>query len=167
MNPAKLTPNMLLSGASLAAALCTAAFAQAPANDECTDALPIALKRAGRKHIRETAVVLRHGDAVLVERRGAGDWWAGLWDFPREAVGRRGRRLGTVTYSVTNHAVECEVRERSVARRTRPARGRRWLTPRALVSVAMSAPGRRIAALLKPRRTSGTLRSTPSPGRSS
>ena len=43
MNPAKLTPNMLLSGASLAAALCTAAFAQAPANDECTDALPIAL----------------------------------------------------------------------------------------------------------------------------
>jgi hypothetical protein len=43
MNHVKLSPNMLLSGVGLAAALCTAAFGQAPANDECEGALPIAL----------------------------------------------------------------------------------------------------------------------------
>jgi A/G-specific adenine glycosylase len=112
--------------------------------------IPAPAKRRGVKAIQETAVVMRCGDAVLVTRRGPGEWWEGLWDFPRVTGGaaKRGRRLGTVTYTVTHHRIECSVREQAVPRRTKPVAGQRWVKVAGLDALAMTAPGRRIATLV-------------------
>ena len=111
--------------------------------------IPAQAKRPAVKHLQETAIVLRHGESVLVQRRGTGEWWEGLWDFPRVsgAAAKRGRRLGSVTYTVTHHRIECTVREQIVPRRTKPATGQRWVKVASLDALAMTAPGRRIAAV--------------------
>lgn len=114
------------------------------------EAIPAQAKRRLVKQMRETAVVMRYGESVLVERRGAGEWWEGLWDFPRVsgAAAKRGRRLGLVTYTVTHHRIECTVREQIATRRTKPAAGQRWVKVASLDALAMTAPGRRIAVLV-------------------
>jgi A/G-specific adenine glycosylase len=138
-----------------------------PRCDHCPVAASCAARREGReeeipliaapratKRIRERAIVERHGDRVLVERRGKGEWWEGLWDFPREPArttaggAAKGRSLGRVTYTVTHHRIECTVVERS-GRAAAPVSGRRrWVKVAALSRLAMTAPGRRIARLL-------------------
>jgi A/G-specific adenine glycosylase len=114
------------------------------------DTIPAQAKRRPVKQLQETVVVLRHGESVLVERRGTGEWWEGLWDFPRASgtAAKRGRRLGTVTYTVTHHRIECTVREQIVPRRAKPATGQRWVKIADLDALAMTAPGRRITAVV-------------------
>jgi len=115
-----------------------------------TETLPISTARRGTKAIRETAVVLRHGDRVLVERREPGSWWEGLWDFP--LVDRpptaADRPLGRVAYTVTHHRITRRVFERRMRRAPRTGRHRRLVTIPGLTRLAMAAPGRRIARLL-------------------
>jgi len=122
-----------------------------------TASIPVKSARRAVTRVRETAVVVRHADAVVVERRSAGEWWEGLWDFPRASARTAGRRLGVVRYTVTHHAVECVVRERRVTRRPAATKGRRWVAIDRLDRIAMTAPGRRIAGLLRRRRPRGTL----------
>jgi A/G-specific adenine glycosylase len=114
-----------------------------------TDTIPAKVARRSTEQIRETAIVIRYGKRVLIERRGPGEWWEGLWDFRRgsKAIGRR---LGTVNYTVTHHAVECDVYEWFVPTATKPRAAQRWVAIADLDALAMSAPGRRIAALVKP-----------------
>jgi len=116
-----------------------------------TATIPVAAARTATKRLTETALVLRRRGEVLLERRGAGEWWEGLWDFPRLA-GRQlpgDRRLGVITYTVTHHQVRCTVVERAVTGRSpRAAAGRRWLAPDRLASLPLTAPARRIAGLL-------------------
>ncbi|MFM7108018.1 MAG: A/G-specific adenine glycosylase [Planctomycetaceae bacterium] len=112
--------------------------------------IPSAAPRRAAKVVRETALVERRGGRVLVVRRGPGEWWEGLWDFPRARRPPRGRRLGTVAYTVTHHKVTCTVVERVTTGPVPLATPeRRWVTPRALVGLALSAPGRRIARLIE------------------
>lgn len=114
----------------------------------------IAPARAAEKR-REEALVIQRGGRVLVVRRTAGEWWEGLWDFPRlpaaelrSATGcGRKRRLATLDYTVTHHRVTVTV---SIAKATRAGRatpGRRWVEVRRLGDLAMTSPGRRIARL--------------------
>jgi len=111
--------------------------------------IPVVAPRRKPTRLRETAVVARHRDRVLVERRGPGEWWEGLWDFPRESGPRpAGKRLGRVAYTVTHHHVACTVVERRAATPGKPTATRRWVSVAALATLAMTAPGRRIAALL-------------------
>ncbi len=121
-----------------------------------TGSIPVPTARPSVQRLRETAVVLRRDGRVLVTRRGAGEWWEGLWDFPRSVGHRAGdRRLGTIAYTVTRHRVTCTVVERTPQREElRPARGRRWVSPSALTALPLAAPARRIATLLGPRRGS-------------
>ena len=112
------------------------------------DEIPVLVAARATQRVRETAVVSRCGDRVLVVRRGPGEWWEGLWDFPREPRGAAGRRLGRVDYGVTHHRIECTVVERRVTRAGKPAAGGRWVTLAALHELAMTSPGRRIAALV-------------------
>ena len=146
----------------LGAMVCTASR---PRCDRCPLAEPCVARATGRveeipvlprqralKRLRETALVLEQGGRVLVERRQAGEWWEGLWDFPRAARGearaRGDRAVGTVVYSVTHHRITCRV----VARRFGDSGGlgprRRLVTLASLARLAMTAPGRRIAAML-------------------
>ncbi len=120
--------------------------------EDQTATIPALPPRRATKEVRETALVIRHGGRVLVERRAAGEWWEGLWDFPRaksgEARSKGDRRRGEVRYSVTHHRVTCRVVEREAS--CRPATGptRRLITVPALAKLAMTAPGRRIATML-------------------
>ncbi len=110
--------------------------------------IPVMVAPRATKEIRETAVVTRCGDRVLVIRRGPGEWWEGLWDFPREPRGAAGRRIGRVAYGVTHHRIECTVVERRVPRAGPAPSGGRWVSITALAGLAMTSPGRRIAALV-------------------
>jgi A/G-specific adenine glycosylase len=47
--------------------------------------IPAPTRRRPVLLVRETAVVVRRAGRVLVVRRGADEWWSGLWDFPRVA----------------------------------------------------------------------------------
>jgi A/G-specific adenine glycosylase len=117
--------------------------------------IPLLPKQRAAKQVRETALVLACGERVVVERRGPGDWWEGLWDFPRAAAGDRRRSgdrpLGTVSYTVTHHRVTCRVVARRPARPPATTPTRRLVSVAALSRLAMTAPGRRIARLLAAR----------------
>ncbi len=116
------------------------------------EAIPALPRPRAVKQLRETALVLEAAGRVVVERRGAGEWWEGLWDFPRAAARERrkagDRLLGTVAYTVTHHRVSCRVVARRLRRPPVLAKHRRLVSPAALGRLAMTAPGRRIARLL-------------------
>lgn len=107
------------------------------------------------RRLRETAFVLRHRNRLLVVQRQPGEWWEGLWDFPRqlpagiEIAGRR-QRVGDVSYTVTHHQVNCRVALSEVSSRPRSTRHQRWVRLNDLAALAMTAPGRRIVQLLTP-----------------
>ncbi|NBV46915.1 MAG: A/G-specific adenine glycosylase [Planctomycetia bacterium] len=118
----------------------------------------IPVMAAGRKTVarRETALVVWHRDRVLLERRGSGEWWEGLWDFPRLPAADlvRGltlsprRSVGRFPYTVTHHRIDLRVVSCHAARAGRQPAGRAWVTPAELDRLALSSPGRRIARLL-------------------
>ena len=139
-----------------------------------TAEIPARSARRAATRLRETAVVIGRAGRVLVVRRGPGEWWEGLWDFPRVPSTARGaaraiaadaalgplacavpRRLATLRHSVTHHRIELDVVACAAARPGRAARGRRWIGIAALQRLAMTAPGRRIARLLGKRRQRG------------
>ncbi len=121
-----------------------------------TATIPAKARRRAAEEVRETAVVVRRGNRVLVERRGAGEWWSGLWDFPRAADPRsvaafgpgKRRRLGKITHTVTHHKITLDVVEMAVARAGRTAANRAWVAVDELATLAMSAPGRRISGMV-------------------
>ena len=118
-------------------------------------AIPAATPRRTVIELEETAVVVRRGSKVLVVRRGAGEWWEGLWDFPRLPAaeilaplgcGRR-RVVGHCTYSVTHHRVAVTVSVCAASRQGLRRDDLEWVDGDSLGALAMTAPGRRIAAL--------------------
>lgn len=117
-----------------------------------TGEIPVPAPRRAATLVRETAMVIRHGDRVLVEQRGAGTWWEGLWDFPLATKGAKtapgDRRLASVAYTVTHHRITRRVVERRVATAPSAGRTKRLVSIAALDRLAMTAPGRRIAQLL-------------------
>lgn len=114
----------------------------------------IAPPRAIEKR-REEALVIQRSGRVLVVRRGAGEWWEGLWDFPRlpaadlraaTGCGRK-RRLASLDYTVTHHRVTVTISIATATRAGGTGRDRRWVEWRRLDGLAMTSPGRRIARL--------------------
>jgi A/G-specific adenine glycosylase len=131
------------------------------------EVIPMKAARPAAKQVHETAVVVRRAGRVLVVRRGPGEWWEGLWDFPRVSgaarAARRGiersevlrglgcgatSRLGTITHTVTHHRITLDVVACTASHAGSAAAGRRWVTAASLGSLAMTAPGRRIARML-------------------
>lgn len=108
------------------------------------------------RRLKETAFVLRQRGRLLVEQRQPGEWWEGLWDFPRqlppgiEITGPR-HQVGEVSYTVTHHQVSCRVTLSEVGSRPRATRHQRWVRLNDLAALAMTAPGRRIIQLITPR----------------
>ena len=117
--------------------------------------IPVSTARRTVIDLDETAVVVRQRAKVLVIRRGTGEWWEGLWDFPRlpaEEIlaplgcGRR-RVVGNCSYTVTHHRVAVTVTT-CQARCQGPRRDAvAWIEWEALGTLAMTSPGRKIAAL--------------------
>ncbi len=152
------TPTRPLCGTCPLAASCVAR------RERRVEEIPRRAVRRKVKAIRETAVVAARAGRVLVVRRGEGEWWAGLWDFPRVAgrsvqaiaasptVGPLGcgspEPLGTVAHTVTHHRITLAVVRCRVRRAGPVAADRRWVTPRQLANLALPSPARRIARLL-------------------
>lgn len=117
--------------------------------------IPVSTPRPPAVAVEETAVVVRRGSSVLVIRRGPGEWWEGLWDFPRLPAtailaplgcGRR-RVVGRSAYTVTHHRVDVKITV-CEARRKGPRReGVEWVDWQTLATLAVTTPGRRIAAI--------------------
>lgn len=118
-------------------------------------AIPAMAARRRVEERRERVLVARDGGRVLVVRRGPGEWWEGLWDFPRLPAaglvarlgGGRPRRLGSLAYTVTHHRVRVEIVACDARRAGPRRRGARWIAWSRLGSLAMTAPGRRIARM--------------------
>ncbi len=117
----------------------------------------IPVKTASRRptRIREMAAIIRQRGRVYLVRRKAGEWWEGLWDFPRldaapPASDRR--RVGSIAYTVTHHQVSCTVvslpAEGQTARALVSESAGRWVAEKSLPRLALPSPARRIAGLL-------------------
>ena len=155
------TPDRPLCNACPLAGLC-AAHAAGRVSE-----IPAKAARPAMKKLRETAVVVRRRGRVLVTRRRAGEWWAGLWDFPRlrGKAAQPGamaaaktlepfscgppRRLGRISHTVTNHKITLDVVECVAARAGRSEPDRIWVSPAKLAGLAMTSPGRRIARMIE------------------
>ena len=116
------------------------------------DQIPNVPTRKSSKKINEKAYVLVHQGKLLVVRRQSGEWWEGLWDFPRAVPDRmtacgRQRRLGVIDYSVTNHKVTCQILSRMASQRPAVRRHQRWLSPLEIQKLPMTSPGRKIVLL--------------------
>ena len=117
--------------------------------------IPAAAKRRTSVELEETALVVRRGGKVLVVQRGAGEWWEGLWDFPRLAAPRileplglsRRRVVGRCSYSVTHHRVAVTILCCTAAHAGPRGASTMWVEWMGLADLAMTAPGRRIAAI--------------------
>ena len=133
-----------------------------------TATIPAKARRRAVKQIHETAVVVQRAGRVLVVQRGPGEWWEGLWDLPRLPCAARAAqraisesaglgsldcgpidRVDTISHSVTHHRITLDVVACDAGSAGRAARGRRWVTVAALKTLAMTAPGRRIARLIE------------------
>lgn len=128
-----------------------------------TERIPAMARRRASVARREVAIVARRGGRVLLVRRGAGEWWTGMWDFPRarsvtsqevlEAI-NRGASLGTIRHSVTHHRIELTAVVMSVAAARAAAvlpdsrSARRWVALVDLDGLPMTAPARRLSRLL-------------------
>lgn len=132
-----------------------------------TAVIPARPARRATKQLRETALVVRRAGRVLVVRRGPGEWWEGLWDFPRVAGAARSAAkamaasavftglgcgkpvtIGGLVHSVTHHRIALDIVACAARRPGATARGRRWVAEGALAKLAMTSPGRRIARLV-------------------
>jgi A/G-specific adenine glycosylase len=155
------TPEQPLCGTCPVAACCDAKRTGRVAE------IPMKAARRAVKEIHETAIVVQRAGRVLVVRRGPGEWWEGLWDFPRVSgaarISRRGiersealsglacgatSRLGTITHTVTHHRITLDVVSCAAGRTGKVTTGRRWVTAASLGSLAMTSPGRRIVRML-------------------
>jgi A/G-specific adenine glycosylase len=139
-----------------------------------TAEIPARAARRAVTELRETAVVFRRAGRVLVVRRGPGEWWEGLWDFPRVPGSARAAataiassriftglgcgkpfKVGGFVHSVTHHRIRLDVVVVLARRSGAAVRGRRWVAEAALAKLAMTSPGRKIARLVESAALSG------------
>lgn len=116
------------------------------------DRIPNVVVRRSTKKVHEKAFVVVHKNKFLVVRRQPGEWWQGLWDFPRGipkqiTVRGRPRSLGVIDYTVTNHKITCQVSSILALQRPAARRHQRWLSLPEIRKLPMTSPGRRIVLL--------------------
>jgi len=131
-----------------------------------TERIPASRAPARRTPLHCAAVIVRRGGLVLIEQRGPGGMWAGLWQAPTierddrpvdpeeasMALGlARVRRIGSFTHATTHRDVRFEVFVGSLPSHAAPmppsrqaARTTRWVRPGQLEDLAISSPQRRI-----------------------
>jgi A/G-specific adenine glycosylase len=126
--------------------------------------LPAPRPRRGLPEKATCMLVLRHGGALLFEKRPASGLWGGLWTFPECPAGgdaeAAARVLGyaatpapwtmSLTHAFSHFRLAIEVRLLRVARL--PSRveapGRLWLTPEDALDAALPTPARKIVGAL-------------------
>jgi A/G-specific adenine glycosylase len=138
------------------------------------ETIPRPAKKIAAEAVRDGAVVVWHGEQVLLRCHPTGERWAGLWDFPRfplqaesplhvanelglgvaQQTGLQitlGEALATIRHSVTRFRITLDVfHAQRAGGRLRPTGGAalRWLRPGQLAEMALSTTGRKIARLI-------------------
>lgn len=121
---------------------------------QAADADPLAFPTAVAK---KSPILLQHetwipifGGRVGIRQIPEGEWWHGMWEFPRTIDGRKlfpGEEtwpLGSFRHTVTTHRITMLVH----AVRIKEALPElRWLTPKELVQVPLPAPQRKALGL--------------------
>jgi A/G-specific adenine glycosylase len=144
---------------------------------DAVDKIPRPAKRTNFEDVTELAVVIRHGDKVLLRHCQPGERWAGLWDFPRFAVasgqmngqlkrsivaGTRqitgleiepGDKLVTIKHGVTRfritlHCYHALPKSGRRAPHKRDSKTVRWVSIATLPDYPLSTTGRKISRLL-------------------
>ncbi len=70
-----------------------------------------------------------------------GEWWAGMWEFPRTLLTEKLRQKPALKHTVTHHRISLFPIVEEVAK---PAADLTWLTERQLLAKPMPAPQRRL-----------------------
>ncbi len=111
----------------------------------CQGSLPSPKPRRGvvslERHVRIPYCALKFGVRQIPE----GEWWQGMWEFPREpVVDSRDLHLGTIKHVVTHHKIRLDICLAEVGTQD-PAL--RWLTSQELDDLPMPAAERRALRL--------------------
>jgi len=125
--------------------------------------LPVAEKQRETIKLCETVWVPFHKGSFGLLQAPKGEWWQGMWLFPRsdkedklsELAGKGNlEHAGRFKYSVTHHRIQAEAfLHRSLSR----SKKLEWLTPRQLETVPMPAPQRKALKLAMLRLNSPAL----------
>jgi A/G-specific adenine glycosylase len=158
------TPQAPQCGACPVSALCVAN------RTGSTAAIPVLPERPKTIPIFLAGAVFLRGRRYLVRRIPAGEWHAGMWEFPKATISsddsseaeRAVHRLaeamrfqcapqplGTVRYTVTNHRVLLKVYAGRVRSRGPVPEGHRWATLEVIRSLPLGSPQKRIVKMLE------------------
>ncbi len=137
-----------------------------PVADKCVAFQSWRVDELPRKAAKVTTVKLQHvvwvpmlGDKFGVKQIPAGQWWEGMWEFPRvdadgtlepiqlrEMVGQGWKQdVGTVKHSVTHHRITIEV---SFVQCDEAAPNLRWVSRQEILEIPMPAPQRKALKLV-------------------
>jgi A/G-specific adenine glycosylase len=118
--------------------------------------LPVAAKKAKNVELTHVTWVPFCERRFGIRQIPRGEWWEGMWEFPRVACASRiaeleemfpnvwVESLGSLRHTVTNHKIRLDV---SLVRLDTPAASLKWLDIAELRDVAMPAPQRRALRL--------------------
>jgi A/G-specific adenine glycosylase len=118
-----------------------------------TAELPRKAPKQTVKHLRQHVFVPVMGGRFGVRQIGPGEWWEGMWEFPRESEARiledllgdaLIQPLGDIRHTVTRHRIKLSA---SLAHCKSMAKGLTWLTSDDLVRLPMPAPQRTVFKL--------------------
>ena len=105
-------------------------------------AFPAAKPKRDVLEVQQHAIVAFDGMRLGVVRFAKGEWWEGMYGFPRrQSAPRKGHTLGTVRHTLTRHKIELAVHL------AKHCAGVEWMTQAQLEKVAMPSPDRRILRL--------------------
>jgi A/G-specific adenine glycosylase len=138
------------------------------------ESIPLMRTKTPTQSVHEAAVVVRRRGRVLLMRRGDNGRWAGMWDFPRFAIGQSdaGGAVGelvdgvaaltgivsrpiqyvtTLMHTVTRFRIrlDCHLAEYVSGQRNRRALPPlAWVAPAELVDYPLSVTGRKLARMV-------------------
>jgi len=144
-----------------------------PVADQCAafagelqSKIPAPKKKVQYEEVTEAAVIVRHGECVLVRQCAKGERWAGLWDFPRTALATSvnclqqletavqqqtgaqiqvGERLTTMKHGVTRFRITLHCYEAKCITPPQSSNSLHWVKPTELSDYPLSVTGRKLA----------------------
>jgi A/G-specific adenine glycosylase len=121
--------------------------------------LPVTEPKRPTIHLRQRVWVPYCAGRVGLRQIPEGQWWAGMWEFPRGTkeveLFPSALRAGEIKHSVTHHRIVLEVFLAEIAE---PLEGLAWHATDEIVQIAMPAPQRRALKMALSHLTSGSAR---------
>jgi A/G-specific adenine glycosylase len=118
--------------------------------------LPLASQKPRTVKLQHAVWIPIHKGLFGVRQVSEGEWWAGMWEFPRSDLAKQSQHdsikemgdiefLGTVRHAVTHHRIELKV---SMVKCLEPTKDLKWMALEALAELPMPSPQRKALALM-------------------